>query len=112
MKLFDIEMDISLWLIFGSAFVLLVWTILKILGVFNTPPIILAVPYFTAIASIMGFGIALAHLFVKLGKVLEKINGLDQDMGEVKGDLKKVEVDIKRLDRDIGYVKGKLKIAG
>ena len=99
-----LRMDASLWLIFGSAFVLLVWVILKVLGIINTPPLITAIPYFAGIASISGIGLALSKLLVKLGKVLERLDIFERDMGDVKGD-------IRRLERDMSYVKGKLRIA-
>jgi len=88
----------GLWLIFGSALILLVWTILKIFGVFHTPPLIENVPYITGVISIIGIGI-------QFGRLLERITILNTDMSLVKGN-------IRDLEKDTSYIKGKLKISG
>ncbi len=107
----EFKMDLGLWLIFGSAFVLLVWTILKILGIINTPFILNAVPYITVVAGFMGIGVVLSKLLIKLGKLLERMDGFGVNLQKMDDSMLEVKVDIRRLERDMGYVKGKLKVS-
>ena len=118
MRVAGFNLDIGSALLFGSGIVLLVWAILKAIGVINTPPLILAIPYFAGAAGVIGIAVVLSKLLVNLGKVLEKIVGLEKDMGIVKSDIRGLETDImsvkwgvRVLENDMGLVKRKLRLA-
>lgn len=91
-----IKMDIGLWLIFGGTLILLVWFLLKLAGIINTPFIVQAIPYLTGAGVILGFG-------VQSGKFLQQLNSLV-------GEFRDVKHDVRRLETDMLLVKGKLHI--
>jgi hypothetical protein len=74
----DLILDI---IIYGSLIAILVWTLLKVFGVFNTPAIVEALP--TIFGVIAGLGVV-----YKFG----------QDVGTLKSDMKNVKKELLTID--------------
>ena len=100
----EIKLDWSIQLILLSALILLVWAILKLSGIINTPLLIQMVPYVAGFTALASFAIA-------CGKVLQKMEFFGKDMEQVKTDMKELKFDFRDLEKDMVRVKTKLNIS-
>jgi len=100
----EIKLDWSIQLILLSALILLVWAILKLSGIINTPLLIQMVPYVAGFTALASFAIA-------CGKVLQKMDFFGKDLEQVKNDVKELRFDFRDLEKDMVRVKTKLNIS-
>ena len=92
----DYRFDTGLIIVFISAFVLLIWIILKLFRVVQTPLIFELLPVITGLAAIFGFG-------VSVGKILQIIKQLQDNDKEMKTNLESLRNDHVMLKADFKY---------
>lgn len=108
MKIGKRNLDFGDLLIYGGALVLFVWTMLKVLGIINTPLFVEMIPYFTGIAVIIGLGEKFLGMFNEINTLSNKVTALEGNMGDVKIDLKEMRHDFHTVEKDMAVVKHKL----
>jgi len=88
--------DTGLIIAFIGAFILLIWIILKLFRVIETPLVFELLPFIAGLAAIFGFG-------TQFGKVLQAVKHLQEDMKDVKSELKDTRDDIVLLKADFKH---------
>ena len=88
--------DTGLIIVFISAFTLLVWVVLKLFRVIQTPLIFELTPIITGVAAIFGFGVA-------AGKALQIIVNTQQGLMETNMKLESLRNDHVMLKADFKY---------
>src|SRR3989344_3426704 len=99
-----IKLDWIIQVVLIGALILLVWSILKLIGVINTPLLLQLIPYVTGFAVLAGFAAA-------AGKSLQKMEYFGKDLDQVKVDLREMRLDLRDFEKDVARVKAKLNIA-
>lgn len=92
----DYRFDTGLIIVFISAFVLLIWILLKLFRIVQTPLFFELLPMITGLAAIFGFG-------VSVGKILQVIKQLQDDGKEMKAGLESLRNDHVMLKADFKY---------
>ncbi len=94
--------DFWSWVIIVSGLTMLVWALLKIFGVLKTPLIIEMLPYLTGASALLGVGI-------QTGKVLQRLNQVEEDVERNNRDIEKNNSRIEDLTREFIGLKTEFK---
>jgi|SRR3989344_835844 len=97
-KALGIKMDWTLWLMLLNALVILVWVILKIFAVINTPTIVQMLPHLGGVGFLISFILA-------CGKFLQNMESVGRDLERIKDDVGAMKTDIRYLDKDVHVLK-------
>lgn len=94
--------DTGLIVVFISGFVLLIWILLKLFKVIETPLIFELMPIMVGLAAIFGFG-------SEFGKLLQAVKNLQIDLRELKSDMKETKGDLANFHNDFILLKADFK---
>ena len=92
--------DTGLIIVFISVFVMLVWVIMKLFRVIQTPLIFELMPIIVGLLAVYGFGVTVGRLLQELKHIK---NDLDELKSETKGGLGKLNEDFLMLRADFKY---------
>lgn len=95
-KIGQYTFDTGVIIAFIGGFILLIWIILKLLRVFETPLIFELMPAITTVIVIFGFGVGFRRL-------IQKINHVDSGLNEVKQDVK---INRDKIDQNRNKIEG------
>ena len=88
--------DTGLIIAFTGAFILLIWIILKLFRVIETPLIFELLPFIAGFVVIFGFG-------TQFGRALQAIKYLQEDMKIVKSELKETRANVVLFNADFKH---------
>ena len=88
--------DTGLIIVFISAFIMLIWIILKLFRVIETPLIFELAPFMASLVVIFGFGMT-------IGKIVLSSKYLQNDMKEVKTEVKEIRDEMVFLKADFKH---------
>lgn len=83
------------FLLYAGATTILVWAVLKAIHVIQSPVWVEMIPY-------MGGAISILALAYKAGNIVNKIDGLDNDIHELRG----IKKDIMEIRENLAYLSG------
>ena len=98
----DYRFDTGLIMVFISGFVLLIWILLKLFRVIETPLIFELMPIIVGLVAIFGFG-------TEFGKLSQSVRSLRNDVKELKFEMRETKNDLAKLRDDFILLKADFK---
>src|SRR3989338_138511 len=102
---FEQKIKLADYFVYACLWGIVIWIVLKLLGIINTTPLLELLPAILAVASAFVFVGRLSNHFGKLESTLERAV---QDVCELKNDMKEVKKEVKQIDNRIISVEHRL----
>jgi len=104
-KKFEINWMIVFWVCF---IILLLWFFAKDIGLINTPPVLLSVPYFTGLGLVVALMKEANKHIIKLEGAVSILHHAVSDIAEIKQEIKETNKQFAHLDKRVAIIETRI----